>query len=794
MSDKLIPEALYEAGFHELISVTPPGAQLVPSSKITPSALGKAPGRRLSNGLYAGYDWRRFEATIDDVRKWAIDGANIGLKADHFPGVDIDVLDPQLAQIIEDFALAKLGPAPVRIGRAPKRLLMYRTAEPFSRMRLFIKKGDTQHLVEILGSGQQYLVYGTHPTTMRPYSWTGLRNASDLVEITREKADAFLTELADMLDMLGVGTITREGDGRRQERVVGDQAGLLAPSVDVLRDAVAMIPNNDEFFPSREDYIKMGVAIRAAAGDENEPEGYDIFAGWAKSHEADGRVAGNPDTWYGDWRRIKGPYSVGWSWIAEQARSFGFNDASLDFTADAPAPEDDTTPRAPEYSEQWLAHRIVARKGGEIRYSPERGMYYVWNGARWEPDAELRADDLISRELLYEADLVMRRGVTEKEQAKSLDLGQRLCSASTASHVRTFVQQNRGIAIALDALDHDVWMLNTPGGIVDLKTGALLPADPDALCTKSTAVPPDFGGAAPEFKRFLAEATGGDRALEGYLQRLAGYSLTGSTREQNLTFIYGSGGNGKGTFLHTISGIMGDYARTAQMDTFTASHGDKHPTDVAMLVGARLVVASETQAGKRWDEAKVKQMTGGDPITARFMRQDSFTYMPQFKLVFIGNHRPEIRDIDDAMKRRVQIVPFTVKPARVDRELMEKLRAEWPAILAWMIEGCLLWQRDGLQPPEKVRAATAEYFTEEDAVGRWLQEATEREDDAHATTAELYESWREWANRNGEHVGSQKRLSAALVARGIPRWREGSTRRMGFSGVRVRAATEFPVL
>lgn len=784
MSDRFFAEALYERGYGDLISVIPPGAQLVPSSKISPSQLGKIPGRRQASGLWAGYNWRKHEATIDDVRQWSIDNANIGLRGDHFPGVDIDCTDPRIAQIIEDAALATLGPAPIRTGKAPKRLLMYRSEEPFGRLRMWITaSGGGEHLVEILGMGQQYLVHGTHPATLRAYTWDReIPSAYELTTITREQADLFLTKLAELLDVASIATTKREGDGRPITHVAAaDQDALMAPSLDVLAEAVALIPNTTELFPDRNSYLRVGYAIKAAAGREHEDEGFEIFADWAARWDGG---ANPPDVVRDDWRRMTGDKSVGWSWIAEQARPFGFNDAGLEFDAIERA-ESDAPIAPPLYSDQWLAHHLAERFSGLLRFVPETGKWLAWRGGTWQQDGDLLAEDLIKHGLRAVADRIVREGATEKEKREALERAERICSAGKANAVAQFLRSERTIAVSVAALDHDPWLLNTPSGIVDLRTGELRDSDPDALCTKATSVPPDFSGSAPEWRRFLAEATGGDVELEKYLQRLAGYALTGITREQHLTFIYGDGGNGKGTYLNTLTGILHNYARTADMNTFTASRTEKHSTDVAMLVGARLVASSETEAGKRWDESKVKSLTGGDPVTARFMRQDNFTFFPQFKLVFIGNHKPEVRTVDRAMKRRIQMVPFTVQPAVVDKDLGAKLREEWPAILAWMIEGCLMWQREGLNPPEMVKRATAEYFKDEDAVGRWLDERAERDAESAETMQDLYGDYRQWANENGEYPLTLKRLSTTLAGRTMEKWQHPTSRRAGFRGVRL---------
>lgn len=790
MTDKLsLPERLLRAGFTDIVPVIPPGAQLTPSSRIPPTHIGKIPGKRLPNGLWAGLDWRRHAATPEDARQWALDGASIGLRADRFPGVDIDSLDEGLSRIVQQAAEAKLGPAPVRVGRHPKRLLMYRTEQPFGRMRMHVTRDGQQHLIEVLCQGQQYLVAGTHPTTLKPYEWlgTGMPDRPEqLTTITREQVVAFFDYVADVLAMLSVDKVEREGDGLVRERAAAtEQSELKAPSLEVLRQAVRVIPNTNDLFPERDDYIRMGYAIRAAAQDDQE-EGYAIFAEWAAKWEGNGRHAGNDaDVVLADWRRFRPPFSVGWHFIAEQARAFGFNDAGIEFEVVDNGGGETRAP-APFHSDQWLAERVVERQRGILRYVPQRAFFLAWDGARWQPDAELLAEDIVKRELCAVANDAVRRGATPKEQKEAQAAAHSIASAARVSAVLSLVKSDRAIAVSVDALDSDAWMLNTPAGRVDLRAGKLLPPDPDALMTRSTTVAPDFTATAPAWKRFLNEATGGDVALQAYLQRLAGYALTGSTKEQHLSFIWGPGGSGKGTFINVLSGLLGDYWQAATMDTFTASHTDKHTTDIASLAGARLVTASETQAGKRWDEQKVKSLTGGDPIKARFMRQDNFTFYPAFKLVFIGNHKPEVRDVDTAMRRRIQMVPFTTQPAVIDQDLPEKLKAEFPAILAWAIEGCLLWQRDGLAPPPIVKAATEEYFSDEDALGRWLREHTELDPNATATTQALFNSWREWTNKTGEYTGTMKRFSAGLVARRFERWQEPISRRLGFTGLRLK--------
>jgi putative DNA primase/helicase len=268
----------------------------------------------------------------------------------------------------------------------------------------------------------------------------------------------------------------------------------------------------------------------------------------------------------------------------------------------------------------------------------------------------------------------------------------------------------------------------------------------------------------------LREATGGDDALIRFLQQFLGYSLTGSTREHALLFVYGGGGNGKSVLLNTVSWIFGNYETTAAIDAFVATRGEKHTTDLAMLRCARLVTASEIAKGRVWNENLVKQVTGGDPITARFMRQDNFTFRPIFKLIVIGNHKPRLQSVNEAVRRRFNIVPLDQKPAKPDLQLEEKLRGEAPGILRWMIDGCLDWQKAGLVRPASVLAATAEYFAMQDLFGQWLEDECVVEPGNRwksAKSAELFTSWGDYAKRAGEHPGSKVSFADELKERGL---------------------------
>lgn len=428
-----------------------------------------------------------------------------------------------------------------------------------------------------------------------------------------------------------------------------------------------------------------------------------------------------------------------------------------------------------QLTEDALAESFTDQHAEDWRYVAAWGQWLNWSGTVWRKEDTLQAYDL-SRQICRAA---ARKAASAKLKAK-------LSSASTIAAVERIARADRRHAETTEVWDRNPWALNTPAGIVDLQSGLLGSHDRPAYMTKITSASPQ--GDCPVWLEFLDTVTGGDVELQRYLQRMAGYCLTGVTTEHALFFLYGTGANGKSVFANTLTAITGDYATVAAMDMFMASHGDRHPTDMAGLRGARVVSAIETEQGSRWAESKLKALTGGDKITARFMRQDFFEFMPQFKLLVVGNHKPSIRNVDEAMRRRLHMIPFTVTiPAhKRDKRLPDRLLAERDGILAWALQGCLEWQRTGLKPPASVLAATEEYFEAEDALGRWLEERCDQAPHLQDTSQRLYADWKSWADANGEFPGSNKRFSETLANRGFARANTNKAR--GFRGLALRQA------
>ena len=351
-----------------------------------------------------------------------------------------------------------------------------------------------------------------------------------------------------------------------------------------------------------------------------------------------------------------------------------------------------------------------------------------------------------------------------------------------ASRIRAMVELARtesGIPVAVSKLDSDPWILNALNGTIDLRTGDLSPHDPEQLITK--LLPADYDPVAysPIWAQFLDSVFKSDSEVKRFVQRAVGYSLTASTREQVMFVAYGDGSNGKSTFLETVRELLADYGQQAPTEMLLDRRDAGIPNDIARLRGVRFVSAVETSEGKRLAEATVKQLTGGDTISARFMRGEWFDFRPTAKIWMATNHRPTIRGIDHGIWRRLLVIPFEQQfdDASRDNDLMLKLRNELPGILTWAVEGCLEWQRDGLGVPETIRDAMTDYRNDQDTVGRFLDECCEVNPNGWVPAADLYEAYRRWSVSQGESLLAQRQFGMRLSHRGLVREKLGPQRR-----------------
>jgi putative DNA primase/helicase len=478
-----------------------------------------------------------------------------------------------------------------------------------------------------------------------------------------------------------------------------------------------------------------------------------------------------------------------------------------------PELESDTVPggKTPDHirgtSDDTLAVDFANEAHGQLRYAGQWNKWMAFDGTKWEIDHVLKSYSLgrefVRRvakrisdrlykfkcdEMLAGISLNVRKERQANARAESRKAVKGILSNRTIHAVVSLARCDNRIAASVEQWDSDPWMLNTPSGTIDLKTGATRKHDPLDYITMITAVSPT--NERPKlWLEFLKTIMHGDEEMLRYLQKVFGYCLVGETKEHEMYFAYGTGKNGKGVTLNTIRGLIGSYGKEAAIETFITSQSERHPTELADLRGTRLVTCGETDDGQRWAEARIKMLTGGDPVKARFMRQDFFQYQPQFKLFLAGNHKPRLSNVDEAIKRRFRLIPFTytVPDEERDVDLPVKLKAEWPAILQWCIEGCLAWQSDGIKPPTSVSAATKSYLSQEDAITNWYTECCEAEDKSFVYIKDLFDSWRAWAMENGDVVGTKRILSRHLEDREpilkISKARRGEG--FGFMGLRM---------
>jgi P4 family phage/plasmid primase-like protien len=446
-----------------------------------------------------------------------------------------------------------------------------------------------------------------------------------------------------------------------------------------------------------------------------------------------------------------------------------------DAWAASEAAEQNGDVHAPEMSDDALAVAFVERFGEDWKYVPALGRWLHWSDTHWVEDHTGAASECVRT--------VCRAAAAGVEKAGE---ARRLASARTISAVERILICDPSLARKAEAFDRDPWALNTPAGILDLQTGEIREHDRDALMTRIVASSP--GGTCPRWDQFLDEVTGGDADLSAYLQRIAGYCLSGSTSEQVFFFLHGQGANGKSVFLQVLAHVLGGHAVTAAAETFMSGQGDRHPTEIAGLRCARLVLVTETEASRSWAESRIKAITGGDRVRTRHLYRDFFEFVPTFKLIVAGNHRPNLTNIGEAMRRRLQLIPFevTIPPGRRDKHLFERLKEEADGILQWMVRGCADWQERGLRPPKSVLIASDEYFADEDVVGEWISEQCVCGPEKSATAAALFASWKSFAEAGGHQVGSKRALGEALRARGCVPRQVGRGR--GWAGISTRGA------
>lgn len=678
--------------------------------------------------------------SFDDVSRFHRldfgDGIGFDLTThDHFCGIDLDhVRDP---------ATGHLEPWAAEIVRACD---SYTETTPSGEgVRIWMKgvlpgPGDKSKIrkgFEIYDHGRFFTVTGEHI----PGSPTTIEDRQELIdryyhEYFPEKAKGYANGYTN-----GHAQEPVEEDPRSEEETVR----LL----EEMGEALAVISGED-----RENWLNMGMAIHSV---DSSPRGFTVWDTWAQRwpQKHDGQDS------LKIWRSFRPKerqithrslfrLAKQYGWKATQGEA-GDHTGHFSFT------------------DTGNAQRLATRHGQNIRYVHTWKMWFIWDDKRWVRDTR-GAIYQLAKETARSIATEETKGVQDDKRFKELlSWSKQSLNQSRLRAMVDLAQSEPGIPVQVEDLDRNPWLFNVQNGTIDLKTGQLQAHRREDLITKISPAVYDPTATAPTWDKFLKRISGEDDALIEYICRAVGYSLTGSTGEECLFFLHGSGRNGKTKLLETIGATMGDYGKPTPFSTFLHKAHDDVSNDVAALRGARFVTAVEVNEGRRLNESLIKNMTGGDRVSARFLFSEFFEFTPVFKLWLAANAKPIIRGTDGAIWERIKLIPFTVTipEAERDKHLLEKLTAELSGILLWAIEGCLRWQQKGLPMPEKIKEATASYRRQMDVLGSFIEEKCEVGDEYFVSVASIFDAYLEWCKSSGEESISKKAFGMRLEERGF---------------------------
>ncbi|WP_242291279.1 MULTISPECIES: phage/plasmid primase, P4 family [unclassified Bacillus cereus group] len=485
---------------------------------------------------------------------------------------------------------------------------------------------------------------------------------------------------------------------------------------------------------------------------------------WDKPHSSDGRTYGQMTI---DTAILSTPSTIAdYEPPEEKKYEVYISDNSIEDT-------EEIIDEAPKFhlTELGNAERIAYYHGENVRYCNEL-EWLIWNGKHWHEDSKRQIEAITAKTL--RAIYGEAKATEDKYQSKLLHDWAKKCERRSI-RINSILDVRPMVSVKKKELDAHNFLFNCDNGVIDLKTGELLPHDRDLLLTKISPIKYDRNAECPNWKAFLESifktpAGEPDYELINYLQKAIGYSLTGVTKEQVMFFLFGNGRNGKSTFINIIQDLLGDYGRQTNSDTFLKKRNDSGiNNDVARLDGARFVSAVESEEGQQLSEALVKQITGGEKMSARFLRQEYFEFTPEFKVFFTTNHKPIVKGSDEGIWRRIMLIPFTVTipKDKIDYDLPDKLAKEMPGVLRWAVEGCMKWQAEGLRAPEAVKAATAEYREDMDILAPFIDENCTVNPSVKIEAKLLYENYTKWCFQNNELDLKNRAFYRQLEIRGF---------------------------
>ncbi len=810
---------LYELGWPDLLPAIPPDsiaqAQVL-AGELPASMLGKAPGKLVGHGpdrMWVPFKgWREAPFTRAHAAQWDAWHASIAMRTEKVAALDVDIMDPeasaalQLALFDRYKTLAERHRDKIRVGQAPKWAMLFRTSTPARSWVMEFVKGGQHGLIELRGARHKIMIAGKHQNLDCYYRWGAApRGFADfLPQGTDEAFDVVRGLFADV--MIGLGWKLKEQSRQRDEGPAPPQESLKAPDAAEALALIARTPN--KVAAGRAEYVRIAAAIRGALQGVDEDvaeEAWSEFAMRWTLGEAD------EDDVRRTWASLHPPYRVGWDTFLLYAQKHG--DTTLTQKAYAGLPEAEraraeaekraqaaalfegwdsgpakATPpslqgvvvpgylsegvRPQEASEraQWSAQALAARwaaQAPECAFVSEAKAWRVFNGKVWARDPEgVLVQGKISRWLVSEAGRARHAGEDPKEAKR---LAHELLGPKMPGHVSALARPT--LLLPMQAFDDPTtcsMVFNTPEGLLDLTDGKLYAHQPVPRLTRMSGCRVASDDARPvRWLTFLEEITQGDDELVAWLQRAVGYTLTGSLRDAVFFFLYGSGGNGKSVFLNVLRRIMGDYATVADQSVFIRSRSNDHSTTKASLAGARMVLVPEVATDAHWNDGMLKQFTSGDPVKARFLYQDEFTYLPEGTLWFSGNERPTLQRVDPSIERRFRFITFDFMPEKPDRTLESRLwREEGPAILRWAVQGCMQWQRDGLGECSAVARSTSEYLAAVDPLHAFIRDVCVVEDNARETVSDLMTAFERYKKGKLEFAGSPE-LSTVHFARRV---------------------------
>jgi putative DNA primase/helicase len=696
-------------------------------------------------------EWQRHTIPLEDLEEWVKNGGDVGWQCGEVSGwISVADLDwPEARKLAPHFLPETLRGAK---GQEDPSQYFYRSPE------LGYKKFTGRDRSEIIAlkasnneAGHQVVVAPSDHRDKGPYLFVGGYNPAAVAEVDREK----LRKLIGML--AAAALITRELPPAKEEGGGGRHDLALALAGYMLR--------NGEAPEDVEKILRGAWWVRNASGEALEDVRRSI-------QDTAGRLARNEPATGG--RRLeelmpgmaqKIADFLGWerSDMREQPQSYWLTDLGN-------------------------AERFVDTYRDRVLWCPARKSWLVWDGARWAWDERGNVRRLAHKV----ARGIYKDAAHEPDEAKQREIAKFARASQNESRIGAMLNEAKPyLAVGMDELDRDPWLINCQNGTLDLRTGKLKAHDPADRITKIVPEEYDPDAPYPRFEQFLGE-TLVDEAVISFVKRYSGYTLTGITRERLLAILYGFGKNGKTTLVELLRDVMGDYATNTDTETLLMKRYQGVGNDVAALKGARFVSAAEVEQGRRLAESKVKQLTGQDTVSARFLFAEKFDFKPEFKLWLSTNNKPDVKGTDDAIWDRLRLIPFTQRfnGARQDPKLPEKLRAEMPGVLAWMVEGCLEWQEHGLGEPESVREATEQYRAEMDTLAAFIEDRCVVRPDTVAPATPLYKEYQMWCDDAGEKPETQKMFGMRLRERGFvsDKLKRGPHKdRKGWFGIGLRA-------